>query len=108
MAILVSPDKPVIPLSTVHHKNCRTMAIGESVNKVKNIPVAEIIITVGSSHHKMYLMYAKPSIGIPLSAPKDIKGMSDSKLNNITGIKTIVILAKYLESTNLSVDTFLL
>ena len=63
MAILVSPDKPVIPLSIIHHKNCRTMAIGESVNKVKNIPVAETIITVGSSHHKMYLTYANNKFG---------------------------------------------
>lgn len=40
----------------------------------------------------------------PFSAPKDISGMSDSKLKSTTGIKTIVMSAKYLETTNFTDD----
>ena len=42
---------------------------------------------------------------ISCSLPKDISGIKDSKLNSMTGTKTIVMSAKYLVKTNLKEDT---
>ena len=78
------------------------------MSKVNNIPIAHIAMTSGRSHHKIYLIYAKQSTGIPLMALNDISGARDSKFNSKTGRRTIVILAKYLETTSLAEDIFLL
>ena|SRR5699024_11174176 len=96
-----------MPLSIVHQTNCRIIAIGVSVSKVKNVPNAQTIIVVGNSHHKMYFIYPKQSMAIRCSNPNDISGSSDSKLKNRIGINIIVILARYLQTTNWMEDIFL-
>lgn len=64
---LISPESPVTAESINHHTNCTNIAIGADVKTVKKVPIPVTVITVGSSHHKMYFIKANSSITIPVS-----------------------------------------
>lgn len=101
-----SPTRTFL-LSINHQIIWIIMAIGKPDKIVKNVPIADTIIVVGSNHHKIYFINAKLSITIPVFFEYSIKGIKDSKLNRMIGNNTAVKIAKYLTNTNLKEEIFL-